>query len=111
MNDKLPHYSKDEVITMDEKNNIERKLNGHCLQLGRILKVGERWKHWPRVQKALKNNDCHIPVLSGYVKDHKQTPEGQPQPFRPVGGCLEANNGQLSWMTSQMVTSLASHIH
>ena len=101
-----PHYRNDEEISMQEKNNIEKKLNGHCLQLGRILKVGERWKHWPRVQKALKNSDCHIPVLSGYVKDHKPTPEGQPPPARPVGGCDEANNRQLSWITNQIVTSV-----
>ena len=61
-----PHIQNDMVlISWDEKCNIEKKLNCHCLQLGCILKIGEKWNHWPRVKKALKNQYCHIPVLYG----------------------------------------------
>ena len=81
-----PHTNSDPIVPWDEKTDLERKLNGHTLQLGRILKVGEKWKHWPRVQAALTNKSCHIPVLSGYPKDHKPVSEGEPPPMRPVCG-------------------------
>ena len=39
-----PHTEKDTVIEYDEKRNMEKVLNGHTIQLARILKVGEKWK-------------------------------------------------------------------
>ena len=98
-----PHTENDTVISYDDKKVIEKILNGHTIQLGRILKVGEKWNHWPRVQSALRNKSCHIPVVSGYPKDHKPFIEGEPPPIRPVCGADESNNGQLSWLLSQIV--------
>ena len=46
-------------MSMSEKNRIERELNGHTLQLGRILDLGSNHKHWDRMKKALVNKACH----------------------------------------------------
>ena len=46
----------------------------------RNLEVGEAHGHWDRVKSALKNKDCHVPVLYGMVKDHKpRAPGAQPK--------------------------------
>ena len=37
----VSHIAGDDVISFEEKKDIERKTNGHCVQLGRILKLGE----------------------------------------------------------------------
>ena len=37
-----PYMKKDPVITLKEKNSVEDILNGHTLQIGRILKIGEK---------------------------------------------------------------------
>ena len=42
----------------------------------RNLEVGEAHGHWDRVKSALKNKDCHVPVLYGMVKDHKPRAPG-----------------------------------
>ena len=74
------HYSNDRVISLEEKQLIEKQLNGHTVQLARILEVGEAHGHWDRVKSALKNKDCHVPVLYGMVKDHKpRVPGAQPK--------------------------------
>ena len=76
--------AKDPVITWKEKQELERKLNGFSLQLGRALKAGETWKHRPRIKTALKNEPCHIPILYGLMKDHKEVGEDQNIPTQPV---------------------------
>ena len=83
-------------------------MNGHTLQLGRALKVGEKWKHWPRVKSALRNKYCHIPVLAGFMKTHKQWQPGQPPPQRPVAGADEANNAQLSELLAEIVMAITA---
>ena len=40
-----PHVTNDAVIDLEERAGIERKLNGHTLQLGRILMLGEDHDH------------------------------------------------------------------
>ena len=58
----------------------------------------------------MRNEYCHVPVLSGLEKDHKQRKENEPQPFRPVGGADESNNQQLSDMCSTIVTGISNCI-
>ena len=58
-----PHISNEELISWTDKQKIENVLNGHTIQFGRILRIGDRWEHWGRVQNSLRNNLCHIPVL------------------------------------------------
>ena len=104
------HHRDDEKITLAEKNSIENILNGHTLQLGRILKMGANHGHEKRVEKALRNEYCHVPVLSGLDKDHKQRKENEPQPFRWVGGADESNDMQLSDMCFTFVTGISNCI-
>ena len=84
-----PHIKNDPVITLSDKNTTERVLNGTTLQLGRILSMGENHNHWDRTKQALNNKKCHVPVLSGMEKDHKQVQEGQQVPLTP---CASVNN-------------------
>ena len=47
-----PHVANDPVISLEEKNVIENTLNGHSLQLARILKIGQNGNDWNRVKSA-----------------------------------------------------------
>ena len=67
-----PHITSDKVITLEEKNETEKILNGHSIQLTRSLRIGESHRHEPRVKQAVTNKFCHVPVLSGLLKDHKE---------------------------------------
>ena len=105
-----PHVSKDSIISLEDRTKLERQLNGHTLQLGRILKIGENHNHWDRVKSALINKFGHVPVLYGLLKDHKSVAAGQPCPTRPVCGATEAPNAQLCHLLSTVVTGLAMTI-
>ena len=102
-----PHVANDDIITLEEKKEIEHNLNGHTIQLGRILKIGKKHQHWERVKAALINKGGHVPSLYGLIKDHKARAEGQPHPTRPVCGADESPNGQLSHVLSVIVAAVA----
>ena len=103
-----PHIKNKAVISLDDRKSIEDSLNGHCLQFGRILKMGERHDHWSRIKSALVNKFGHIPVLYGLKKDHKPVVEGKPMPTRPVCGANDAPNAQLCHVLSVVVTAIAA---
>ena len=71
-----PHIENDPVITLKERDKTEDALNAHGMQMARILRMGENHGHETRVQSAVRNHDCHAPVLSGMPKDHKPQVEG-----------------------------------
>ena len=105
------HTEGDVVVTMEEKNKIERELNATTLQLGRILNLGEKWnesgRHWPRIKNALRTKNCLVPPLYGLPKDHKAVPPGEGHlgpPLRPVCGAVECPNGALSGMLTEILT-------
>ena len=58
-------------------------------------------------QEGSEKEECHVPVLSGYVKDHKKTEPCKPVPMRPVCGSDEANNTQLSNMLADIVNAIS----
>ena len=96
-----PHKETDNLITMEEKHTLEREMNAHTLQWGRMLKLGEKWnrsgKHWARVKNALRTRSCLNPPLYGMPKDHKPVPLGEEYlgpPVRPVVGVTESMNAQ-----------------
>ena len=103
-----PHIANDQVISLEEKNNIENNINGHCIQFGRILKIGQNQGHWNRIKSALVNKFGHVPVLYGLKKDHKTVAAGQPTPTRPVCGANDAPNAQLCHLLSTIVTAVAN---
>ena len=102
-----PHVTNDIVIDLEERADIERKLNGHTLQLARILMLGEDHNHWDRFRSALTNKYGHIPTLSGFLKDHKPFTPGQPRKMRPVAGASEANNSQLCHLLAVIMRGLS----
>ena len=71
------------------------------IQLTRILRLDESHRLVPRVRQAVTNKLCHVPLLSGSLKDHKQVLH-----VRPVAGADEANNAQLSQMLAGIVTAV-----
>ena len=85
-----PHVNKDAVIDLDKRKDVENSLNGHCLQLGRIVKIGYTHGHWDRMKSALINKFGHVPVLYGLKKDQKVSFTGKPTPTRPVCGANDA---------------------
>ena len=102
-----PHVANDPVITLEERKDLENRLNGHSLQFGRMLKIGENHGHWDRIKSALVNKFGHIPVLYGLKKDHKAQTPNQPCPTRPVCGANEAPNAQLCHLLSTVVSAIA----
>ena len=105
-----PHIKDEAVVTMKDRHDTERTLNGHTLQLGRILGVGENHRHWPRVKSALRNRSGHVPTLYGLIKDHKPVSPGSAPPMRPVCGADDSGNGQLSRLLSDIVTAVADRV-
>ena len=101
-----PHIASDKVITLEEKNETEKILNGHSIQLTCILRVGESHKLESRVKQAVTNKYCNVPILFGLLKDHKEVPPRAVPPVRPVCGADEANNSQLSQMLAGIVTAV-----
>ena len=101
-----PHVANDPVISLEEKNVIENTLNGHSLQLARILKIGQNGNDWNRVKSALTNKFGHVPVLYGLKKDHKTRAAGQPVPTCPVCGANDAPNAQLCHILSTVVNAI-----
>ena len=71
-----PHIVNDPVITLKDRDHIEDVLNAHGIQMARILRMGETHGHETRVQSAVRNHECHAPVLSGMPKDHKVRADG-----------------------------------
>ena len=59
------------MITLKE-NETEKVLNGHSIQLTRILRVDESHRLVLRVRQAVTNKFCHVPLLSGSLKDHEE---------------------------------------
>ena len=86
---------------------LRRELNGHTLQLGRILTLGEEHNHWDRFKSALVNKFGHIPTLFGFLKDHKPSTPGMPRKMRPVAGASEAPNSQLCHLLATIVRGLS----
>ena len=66
-----PHIANDKIITIEDKKATEDILNGHSIQFGRILEVGAIHKHEGRVESALRNKSCHVPVLFGLERTTK----------------------------------------
>ena len=50
-----PHVN-DPTISWEEQRQLERQLNGHTLQFGRLLRLGKAWgdNHVARVKSALR---------------------------------------------------------
>ena len=104
------HVKDDPTISLEEKNTLENVLNGHSIQLSRILRIGESHKHCDRVKLAMTNHSCHVPVMAGFDKDHKQAADGAPRPMRPVCGADEAPNAQLADTLAEIVNGIADRL-
>ena len=82
-----PHVCNDPVITLSDKHHMERELNGHSLQLGRILDLGANHRHWERMKKALVNKANKKPkfAVRAYTRCQRC---GRPHSvFRKFGLC------------------------
>ena len=103
-----PHVANDREINWDEKESIEKTLNGHSIQMGRWLRLGQRHGNDDRIKAALKNKNAHIPVMKGADKDHKSGfDEGVGPPLRPIVGADEAPNTQISSIMTEILQALA----
>ena len=110
-----PHIGDDPVLTWEEQKQIENKLNGHTLQVGRIFMLGKKWgpKHVSRVEAALRSRNALRPPLYGLAKDHKplvQEGDFMIPPQRPVCGAQESVNGPLSQILSELIDCLADEL-
>ena len=107
-----PHFESDPEQTWEQRRKLEDQVNAHTIQMGRILRMGEKWGHWERVKSALICHFSAAPLLQGYVKDHKVLPPGDnPVPLmRPVCSALESNNGALSDILAEVCTTLGDEM-
>ena len=61
-----PHFESDPEMSWEEHAKLEAKLNASSIQFARVLRVGAKWNHWPRVKSAVTSHGRPIPILSGY---------------------------------------------
>ena len=69
-----PHFESDPEQTWEQRRKLEDQVNAQTIQMGRILRIGEKWGHWERVKSTLICHFSAAPLLQGYVKDHKVLP-------------------------------------
>ena len=111
-----PHFQSDPDLSWDDHAKLESELNACSIQFARVLRVGAKWGHWPRVKSAVISHAGPIPILSGYPKTHKDLshlgPDDQLKgpPVRPVCGASESNNGALSDLLSQICMRLGDEM-
>ena len=111
-----PHFESDPCLSWDEHSKLESELNACSIQFARVLRVGAKWKHWPRVKSAVISHSGPIPILSGYPKTHKDLShlssdeQKKGPPVRPVCGASESNNGPLSDLLSQICMRLGDEM-
>ena len=78
-NKSMQPHANDPTISWEEQRQLERQLNGHTLQFGRLLRLGKAWgdNHVARVKSALRSKNALKPPLYGLRKGHKPIPPGQ----------------------------------
>ena len=109
------HMRNDPVISWQEKCTLEKEMNGHSIQWGRILRLGSSWdsagSHWSRCwSNALRSRFALDPPLSGLPKSHKSLPAGledRAHELRPVAGAVESSNGPLARLLTEILNMLA----
>lgn len=107
------HVTKDEIITMKEKERMIKQLNGHSSMLARAL--GLSGNHCEpddeRLVMALKQDVNMLPpITTGMRKDHKKVQEGQEKkgpPMRPVCHASSAPNNVISSIIAPIVKAVA----
>ena len=111
-----PHFETDPDLTWENHEKLEAELNACTIQFARVLRVGAKWGHWPRVKSAVTSHLGPIPLLSGYPKTHKdishldEDDRLKGPPVRPVCGASESNNGPLSDLLSQICMQLGDEM-
>ena len=60
-----PHFESDPDLTWENHEKLEAELNACTIQFARVLRVGAKWGHWPRVKSAVTSHLGPIPLLSG----------------------------------------------
>ena len=71
--------------------------------MAKILGLCKTGKDTKRLTGALLNANIRPPSLYLVMKDHKDVPEGQSIPGRPICGATCSHNGQLSHVLSIIV--------
>ena len=103
-------------MSWEDHAKLESEVNAHTIQFARILRVGAKWNHWPRVKRAITSHHAPIPPLSGYQKTHKDLSHLPPEEkekgpeVRPVCDASESNNGPLSELLSEEITKLGDEM-
>ena len=95
-----PHLEGTVESSEEEYEKIEKLLNAHMQNWGRIMKFEKRL-----TQNFITENN-EIPPLYGLRKDHKEVPEGEEEkgpPQRPVCGAVVASNFRLSHFISTIL--------
>ena len=89
---------------------MQRKaLEGHTFQMAKILGLCKTSNDTKRLTSTLLNTNIRPPSLYLVMKDHKNVPEGQSIPGRPICGATCSHNSQLSHILSIIVNSMADH--
>ena len=47
-----PHFHSDPDLSWEDHAKLESELNACSIQFARVLRVGAKWGHWPRVKSA-----------------------------------------------------------
>ena len=99
------HTSKDREVTMEQAEEVAKKLRGHTSSWLKILNVGEGHKHENRHRKTFIVNSVNIAELYLLWKDHKSTPAS-----RPVASANNGFNVQFSNLISPLLEFVADNM-
>ena len=93
---------------MDDRQGLEKVMNAHTIQWGRILRLSDKWngsgQHWARIKSALKSQNFLAPPLYGMPKVFPAGQEDLGPPLRSVCGATESINGSLSDFLTEILT-------
>ena len=112
--DAQPHIQDDDIITPRELHQLEREMNAHTFQLCRVFQVCKTsdTSKGKRTKEAMTNTNLAPPPLYFCHKDHKPIPPGENSPpVRPICGCIESHNGQISYILSTILTEIANRMN
>ena len=103
------HIGEDPLLKAGEAESTQILINELTSAWGKILGIGEAWKHSRRFTETTINSTANVPSLSILVKDHKSVGEGELPKSRPVCSSGESMELHLQNLISEVLEPVANN--